>query len=174
DGLTLNASQGLLDAKYDRWIVPGFCNNTTVPCPNGFVDKSSLDLRRAPEVTMQFGATYEMALGNGYLVLNSTYNWRDDYWVIGNSSNTQPGNPGFNPSYGILDASVSYETDHWRVSLYGKNLADEHYWLHVLDVGGAYVPASVGDTTPRYLPGLWTFGTISPPRTFGLEVDFKF
>lgn len=166
DGLTLNASLGLLDAKYDKWVIPDLAGNA--------VDKSGLDLRRAPEVTMQFGATYEMALGNGYLVLNSTYNWRDDYWVIGNSSNTQPGNPGFNPSYGILDASVSYETDNWRVSLYGKNLADEHYWLHVLDVGASYAATSATDPSPVYIPGLWTFGTLSPPRTFGLEVDFKF
>ncbi|MGA0099685.1 MAG: TonB-dependent receptor [Steroidobacteraceae bacterium] len=166
DGLTLNASIGLLDAKYDKWVIPDTAGNPT--------DKSDLPLRRAPDLTMQFGATYEKALGNGYLVLNATYNWRDDYWVIGNSSNTQPGNPGFNPSYGILDAAVSYETDQWRVSLYGKNLADEHYWLHVLDVGASYAATSASDPTPVYFPGLWTFGTLSPPRTFGLEVDFKF
>ena len=75
-------------------------------------------------------------------------------------------------AFGLLDASVTYETENWSVSLWGKNLTDEDYFLHVLDVGTNY---NVGaNNSPVVVPGLWTFGTINPPRTYGVEFRFKF
>jgi len=167
DGLTLSASLGLLDAGYDKWVVPGVDGNP--------INKSKLDLRRAPKTTFGLGALYEHQVNeNGFMVFNIGYNWRDDYWIIGNSTNSQPGRPGLNKAYGLLDASIGYDADRWRVSVYGKNLTDEHYFLHTLDVGAGYNAASATDSTPVYIPGLWTFGTINAPRTFGVELDFKF
>jgi iron complex outermembrane receptor protein len=70
--------------------------------------------------------------------------------------------------------SLSYETDNWTVSVFGKNLTDEDYFQHILDVGGAYNSTSATNATPQYVPGLWTFGTINRPRWFGAELSVKF
>lgn len=167
DGFTLSASVGLLDSEYDDYLIRDIAGNA--------LDQSDFDLRRAPELTFSLNGLYERQLSNGnFLVFSANYMWRDDYWVIARTNNSQPGRPGFNSSFGLLDVSISYETPSWRVSLFGKNLTDEDYFLHVLDVSANEVAASATDPTPVYVPGLWTFGTINAPRTWGLEVDFKF
>ncbi len=173
DGLTLSASYGYLDAEYDEWDVPDPFLSTADNVVN--IDQSGFDLRRAPEHTLALDGLYEMDLGaNGFLVFNANYLWRDDYWIIARTNNTQPGQPGLNDSYGILDASVSWELDNWRVSVFGKNLTEEDYFLHTLDVGANVVAASATDDTPVYVPGLWTFGTINNDALWGIEVDYKF
>ena len=167
DGLTFNGSVGYLDAKYDDYTVLDLAGNT--------VDKSGLELRRAPKFTSSFGATYEHQLDNGHFIIPTiNYSWRDDYAVIANNVNRAPGSAGLQEAYGLLDASLNYETDKWRLSLFAKNLTNEDYFLHVLDVASNYSAASATDSTPVYVPGLWTFGSINPPRTWGVELDVKF
>jgi hypothetical protein len=33
---------------------------------------------------------------------------------------------------------------------------------------------SASDSTPVYVPGLWSFGTVNRPRYFGVEFEAKF
>lgn len=161
EGLTIGANLGYLDASYGDYTVPGIDGSP--------IDKSGFALRRAPKWTMAINALYEHALDNGdFLVFTANYAWKDDYFIIANT--VQPGtdpNPGLVKSYGLLDASINYESDKWRVSLFGKNLTNEDYFMHVLDVGTNY-----GAGGP--ISGLWTFGTINPPRTWGLELGLNF
>ena len=167
DGLTINGSVGYLDAKYDSYEVLDLAGNT--------VDKSGLDLRRAPEWTAAIGGAYEYELPNGHFIIPTVnYSWRDDYAVIANNVNRAPGAAGLQESYGILDAALNYETDAWRLSFFVKNLTNQDYFLHVLDVASNYAATSATDPTPVYVPGLWTFGSINPPRTWGVELDIKF
>ena len=74
----------------------------------------------------------------------------------------------------MLDASINYETENWRLSVFGKNMTDESYFVHVLDVAAGYSATSATNPDPVYVPGLWTFGTINRPRYFGAEVQYKF
>ncbi len=166
EGLTLGLNVGLLDAKFDEWLVPGLSGGT--------VDKSGLELRRAPEFTAAFNVQYEQALGNdAFLVYGLNYSYKDDYYVIANTvQRPQAQDSGLVDAFGLLDASISYETDAWSVSLWGKNLTDEAYFTHVLDVGTNYNAGP--NNTPVPVAGLWTFGTINPPRTYGVEFRFKF
>ncbi|MEZ5459725.1 MAG: TonB-dependent receptor [Steroidobacteraceae bacterium] len=166
DGLTLGLNIGLLDAKYDSWSVPGFAGGT--------VDKSGFELRRAPEFTASFNAQYEQPLGNGnFLVYGLNYSFKDDYYVIANTvQRPEAQDSGRVDAFGMLDASISYETESWSVSLWGKNLTEEDYFLHVLDVGTNYNAGA--NNAPVPVAGLWTFGTINPPRTYGVEFRFKF
>jgi outer membrane receptor protein involved in Fe transport len=60
------------------------------------------------------------------------------------------------------------------VSLFGKNLTDEDYILHFLDVAAGYSASSATNSSPVYTPGLWSFGTVNRPRHFGVELEFKF
>lgn len=167
DGLTLSGSIGILDASFDEWLIRDLNGN--------LLDQSDFELRRAPDLTFGLNALYEHELSNGnFIVFSGNYSWRDDYWVTARTNNTQPGRPGFNESYGLLDMSISYETENWRVSLFGKNLTDDDYFLHVLDVSANEFATSATDPTPVFVPGLWTFGTINAPRRWGVEFDYKF
>jgi iron complex outermembrane receptor protein len=172
DGLTLGLNIGLLDASYDEWLVPGI--PLTPMGPAGIVDKSDFKLRRAPEYTAAFNVQYEQALGNGsFLVYGLNYSYKDDYYVIANTVQRPAAlDSGLVDAFGLLDASISYETESWSVSLWGKNLTDEDYFTHVLDAGTNY--GSGPNNAPVPIAGLWTFGTINPPRTYGVEFRFKF
>ncbi len=177
EGLTLSANVGLLDASYESFTVLGTTGNP--------VDKSDFELRKAPDMTFGLNALYEHQLDNGhFLVTTLSYRWKDDFWVNGNTGGIAQeafgGNPKHYPedsllidAFGILDASINYETESWRISLFGKNLTDEAYFMHSVDVGGAYnsTPTS---TAPIYLPPTWSFATINRPRYFGVEAQFKF
>ena len=186
DGLTLNANYGYLDAKFKNYDIPFLSGSCTVadPCTRtGTIDKTRLKLRRTPKHNYVIGAMYEMQLGSSsnFLIGKINYRWRDDYFASGNNSAES-----FINSFGILNASVHLEVgEHWRVSLYGKNLSNEEYLLHVLDVGTSFVPASSlpagtapagysGNDAVRNSLGIWSFGTVSPPRTWGLEVQYDF
>jgi iron complex outermembrane receptor protein len=166
DGLTLGLNVGLLDAKYDEWLVPGLTG--------GIVDKSGFELRRAPEFTAAFNVQYEQALGNdSFLVYGLNYSYKDDYYIIANTvQRPQALDSGLVDGFGLLDASISYETDAWSVSLWAKNLTDEAYFTHVLDAGTNYAAGPNNSAVP--VAGLWTFGTINPPRTYGVEFRFNF
>jgi iron complex outermembrane receptor protein len=170
-GLTLTANLGILDASYDSYtVLDGVGNN---------LDNSGLDLRRAPEMTLSLGALYEHALTNGdYLVTSFNYRWKDDYCIAANNkyntANYSGNNPACNNAFGILDASLSYESENWRLSLYGKNLTDEIYNLYFLDVAAFYSAASPTDSSAVYNAGLWSQGTVNRPKNFGVELEFRF
>jgi len=81
--------------------------------------------------------------------------------------------PGLVDSFGLLNGSITYEAENWEVSLWGKNLTGTDYFQHSLDVGTSY-GALPNDPTPVPLAGLWTYGTIAAPTTYGIDVQLKF
>jgi len=169
-GLTINANIGYLDAEYDSYTVAGPDGNP--------VDKSGFLLRKAPELTYAISATHELEIANDvFMISNLNYRWRDEY-AVNASADGGPKHYSTDPliqdSYGILDASINFETEHWRLSLFGKNLTDESYFYHILDVAAGFSATSATDPTPTYTPGLWTFGTINRPRYFGAELQYQF
>jgi len=171
EGLTLTANLGYLDASYDSYRVLGL--NSLA-----FVDKTDFELRKAPEMTYSLGANWEFQLGEeAFLIANVNYRWKDRF-ALNASSNGGPKHYSTDPlmqeSYGLLDASINFETAHWRLSFFGKNLTDENYFHHVLDVAAGYNGASAADDTPVYVPGYWTFGTMNRPRYFGAEIQYRF
>ena len=60
-----------------------------------------------------------------------------------------------------------------KISVFGKNITNTDYFQHVLDVGTSF-GATPTDSTPVAQPGLWTFGTINAPATYGVELQLKF
>ena len=171
DALTLNGSIGILDASYDEYFATDTNGNT--------VDLSSSELRRAPDLTFSMGATYEHQLENGHFIIPTVnYSYRGDHWVSAYSaarSVTPPrtGIIGFNEAYGLLSASINYETDNWRLSLFGDNLLDEGYFNHGFEVA-TYEATSATDASPVFVPGSLAFGLVNAPITWGVELDVKF
>ena len=98
-----------------------------------------------------------MAEGH-WFVAAMNYACKDDYFISA-TSNMDHSTGGFidNPSrvdaFGILDASINWGTDNCTLSFFGKNLTDEAYLMHFLDVGANVVPTSATDSNPTYAPG---------------------
>ena len=57
EGLSLRGNVGLLDASYDEFMTSS---------ATGMVDKSSIDLRRAPDMTAGLGLLFEREMAAGH------------------------------------------------------------------------------------------------------------
>ncbi len=111
------------------------------------------DLPRLSPWTASLGATYDMDLGDvGYLTFSANYAFRDRSAY--NDSNTE-----YFRQQHEASASVNYTSadDHWKVSLFGKNLNDE---------------ARYGNLTS--IAGLYTAGPMQKGREYGLEVEYRY
>jgi iron complex outermembrane receptor protein len=103
-------------------------------------------------LTFDTGLDYSLNTSIGGFFLSADYYFNDGfYW--------EPDNFLRQKSYGLLSARVKYQpTDHYGITLWGKNLTGEEYaTTAVTQAGPAGYP---------YIPG--------PARTYGLTFDFKF
>lgn len=176
DSLTLGVNIGHLSSNFVKWEDTGFNLDpeTMEDTPFVTIDKSNFKLRRAPNWTVDLTARYEYELKNDHrVVFNASYRWKDDYYIVGNTFAAQSPNPGLVESFGLFDASVAYITDAWKISVFGKNLGGTNYFNHVLDVGTGY-GGTPTDSTPIPIAGLWTYGSIAAPATWGVELQFDF
>ena len=131
-------------------------------------DVSTLDLRRAPKYMASLGVDYNTKLGNGTLDISTVLRYFSKYQtcLIPNRP-VVVGAVRSDDRCQTLDredlaAQVSYTFDiaankEIRVLLFGRNLTNFQ---------------DLGATLP--VAGLFTFSGARPPRTYGLEVSFKF
>ena len=168
DAWDLRTNIGYLDASYSSFCadvdgpsavappqpLPNECGDREQTGSGWIIptDNSDLELRRAPEWTFSVDTSYTWDIGPGALTAQAAYNWRDDYYTT-----FQNVPLGLTEAYGLLDASLAYETDHWRFTVFGRNLTDELY------VNSGLVVA-----------GLFNFQTVGPPRQYGAEVTYRF
>jgi iron complex outermembrane receptor protein len=156
----VDAAFGYMDAQYEEF--PGNISSSqfvsTPPQPANTLlaaDLSNLRLRRTPEFTGSIQPTFTAPVSFGTLVLTGNVRYTDvQYSEIFNNFR------GKIPSNVIFDASVSLEfggpdQDTLRLTLFGKNLSDEQFFT-------------------SFTNSLVDFGTRSPPRTWGLELQARF
>lgn len=130
---------GYLDSEYDEF-------------ENDGVDVSYLNVRNAPEWTFSAGTTYALDVGDGEMLFNLNYRWTDDY-----DTNLLNSEIGKQESHENVDASIDYAfMDHYRISVYGRNLTDEET-RRVVDI-----------------PGLEAFGQTSMGDNYGIEFVAEF
>jgi iron complex outermembrane receptor protein len=153
-GWTFALALGLLDSEYTEFTEL----NDTTPDPNDVVDISYLKLRRAPEVTATLTPTYEWPMLGGQMSVQASWHYIDELELTFYNSPQ-----GHNPAQDIIDASINYQRNNTLISLWGSNLTEEDSWSQAYDVG-----------TTRTFPGLWTYTTTRPPRTYGLRITQKF
>jgi len=147
EGLTLRTNLGLLDAEYDDFTVDLGTPGNPMP-----VDFSNLSFRRAPEVNATVAADYEWQWGPGLSILHAGLRYLDDHEVdFANKPELH------NDSQLLLDASFTYEINQWYLSAFGRNLTEEDGYQIGFDVAG-----------------LWSYAATRPPRTYGLEVGWRF
>ncbi|MEP1447293.1 MAG: TonB-dependent receptor [Paraglaciecola sp.] len=157
DELTLNFSAGLLDTEFVSFPGGGA----------GGSDASGNELPRAPEASFNLGLQYYYPIDafGADLLARLDYSYSDSYYTDVNNINIQllaSGDSvrfGSVPSNSLLNARLGLisHNDDWTVSLWARNLTDEVYLTNNnRDFFGTLV---------NY------YGT---PRTFGIELEYKF
>jgi len=150
EGLTLEATVGYTDAKYDRFDGLDLTGDG-VPDPDL---ARKLDFPRVPKLTYTVSGNYNFSVPNvgGEFNARVQYGWRDNvYTDLVNTPQTEV------PSYGLLDASFEYApTEHLTFRLYGTNLTNEKMWEISIPTPFAWiVNGGIG-------------------RTYGLEASIKY
>ncbi|MEY2908428.1 MAG: hypothetical protein RLZZ602_951, partial [Pseudomonadota bacterium] len=145
DGLTVRANLGYLDTEYDSFQYTDGVTGVTQ-------DLSYLEFRRAPDVTGTLDATYEWDTPTGRVWVRGAYHFLGEHYVnVTNSPEL------LNDDQHLFDASVNWEINNMRVSVFGRNLSDEDGYTHGYDVAG-----------------LWSYAATRPPRTIGAELVWNF
>jgi iron complex outermembrane recepter protein len=164
------ANYGYLHAQYKDYTVTE--NIQGVPT---LIDKTDKQLLLAPQNTFAFSARYTLPFciderNMGDLIFAVSAKYRDSYQTSGDGPNH-----GIVEPYTLVDASINYHSNlsnlsnqsnqpnQWKLSLFGKNLNDEEYR-----------PFTKNVTIESSRVSLWSFSTINPPRTWGLQVSVSF
>lgn len=140
DNFSINGSMGYTEGRY------------TEKDPE-FAGFTGTDLPRLSPWTASLGATYDVDLGeSGFVTFRANYAFRDA--AAYNDSNTE-----YFDQQHEASASANYTTadDHWKFSLFGKNLNNEARWGNLTSIGGAY-----------------TAGPMQKGREWGLEAEYRY
>ena len=144
--LTLNATVGYLDARYDEYIGPG-----------GVDISDQRHLVNAPEWSARLGGVYVADLGvNGSLSLGADASYRSKVYPTVSSSEVLA-----QDGYTLVDAFLRWSDrdDHLFVQLGGQNLTDERHIEQGFDLSD-----SLG----------YQLAYFGAPRTVRLTAGFKF
>ncbi|GEO00930.1 TonB-dependent receptor [Novosphingobium sediminis] len=155
--LTLRASGGYLNAKYNSFLIPDLAN------PGQFLNVSGQrNFRRAPKYSFNAGVDYGMQISSADRVtFTLDYAYIDDL-TASPLADTTGLRRDVIPAYGTLDASIALLHEGSTI----KNLRVSAYARDMLNKGGRL--ANVLDA------GLFYFGVVAPRQQFGIEATIKF
>jgi len=148
DRLMLIAGIGWIDPEFKEFT--GLNLGAATDQENEALAKE-LEFERVPDFEYTLTGEYRVPMtDSGDLIFRGQYAWRDGFYtdVTNNELRTID-------DYGILDASVRFENEKWRVSLWGRNLTEENY-------------ADIISAAFNYQ----RFG--GQARTYGVEVGYRF
>ncbi len=170
---TINGVTGLWDATGTVFFAPAanLCNDTTVTgapaLPAGFntrsagtVDRSGLQMLRSPEWNANISMDWRIPTRAGEFGLNANAKYSSEYGL----NDLSPRGIGdrryryFQPSYVMINGQISFVpqfNENLKLTIWGRNLADEPVLTSAIGSGG-----------DKYVYGA--------PRTYGVQVDFKF
>lgn len=146
DSFSLNFGYGYLHARYKEFILPSGVDVT-----------NTYKVPLAPKHNAMVGGEYRLDLGALQIISNLNYSWRSAQW-----GTITPDLLSKRKAYGLLDGRISLAgiklggTTEVEFSVWGKNLADEKYWVSGINLG-SFTVRQWGD-----------------PRSFGAEAKLKF
>ena len=156
DGLLVQGSFGLLDAVYDDFM--GISDLTGKP-----LDRSGQTFNAAPRAQLHFGLQYSFPFDPvGPSWMKGWWTPRLDWYYQTEVHYSGPELPGaVQPGYNTLQARLSYDfmDDQAQVALWGQNLTNETVFNFTQPI-----VSSTGILLRYYLP----------PRTFGVELSYRF
>ncbi len=168
DNFSFNASFSYTDAKYDNFFndVVGL---TTGSPPDGVKDDvSSLTLRRAPKVAWSAGLNYSKEMGSGTLNISTMLRFQSKYQTC-----ITPATPRV-PGAIVNDPRCQTEDREDLSAQIGYTIPFGSGSEVSLNVFGRNLTNHKGLSATLPVAGLFTFGTARQPRTYGVEVGFKF
>ncbi|ATE65153.1 TonB-dependent receptor [Rhizorhabdus dicambivorans] len=156
DALNLRIGYQYTNGEYDSF--PSSVVATPRPAGGFFINNSGSATGNttilSPKSTLSVAGSYEIPLERGRIVLNSTYYYNSGYYH-------EPDNVVRQPSYGLLNASVRWESDQgMSISVWGNNLTNEA----VASYDGIQPFGATGARRTNY----------APPRTYGLTLGYSF
>lgn len=106
---------------------------------------------RTPKYSFTIGPNYAFGLGNGTVELGADYAYNSGYYFDTQNTSKQP-------RYSLINARISYlyEPAGLRITVFGKNLADEDYYLN------------------RFQTDFATNSLFGPSRTYGVRLSYEF
>ena len=130
-GLTLSGNGGYEDSKVKDGKIPGVeapvNADGTAGAPGTTYDLTGTTLERSPKFNFTLRGDYVHDIGPGQIDLNIDYRWTDKYIFA-----YFAGVPDYQPSFGLLDASISYGWKNYKLVLSGKNLTNQVYYSNTL------------------------------------------
>jgi iron complex outermembrane receptor protein len=148
DRLMLMAGIGWIDPEFTEFT--GLNLGAPTDQENEALAKE-LEFERVPDFEYTLTGEYRVPMTDrGDLIFRGQYAWRDGFYTDVTNNELRAID-----DYGILDASVRFENDKWRVSLWGRNLTEENY-------------ADIISAAFNYQ----RFG--GQARTYGVEVGYRF
>ncbi len=151
EAFTLQGGFGWIDPEFDKFTgleldgQPGI-----TPADEALAVK--LKFERVPEFEYTLAGSYAWNLDrfDGDLIFRVQYAHRDGFFTDVTNNPTRDID-----DYNLLDASLRFENDKWRIALWGRNLAEENY--------GDIISAAFNQQL---------FG--GQARTYGLEIGWNF
>ncbi len=146
---TLNSNIGYIDAEFDK-----FDEVRDPSKPEEIFDRSHEPFANTPEITYNVQLIYSQDIEAGTLGASLNYNYRHEMY-------SDRGVFDLIEDRKLIDARVSFTSadDRYSVALWSANLTDEEY----IDRQAAS-PVSFGNA----------WGSVGPPRTFGVDLNYRF
>lgn len=173
-GLTLSANYAYIHSKLTNILAPAgsifdpaLDPNATTVVGDDISDHFVLPF--TPKHSLRFSGDWQIGeVGPGMVSVHADYTWKDMAYTTSGAGVAVPNRHyPVNPSYGIVDARISYDIDRGAgqnitIALWGKNVFDKRYPGFVVGSG------SIRD---GYHNAALTYGT---PRTYGIDIGFSF
>lgn len=155
NGLSVTFGANFLDAEYRDYLgASSFTQNPNPPFGSqvSTINASGNKLPQAAKFTSTLGIVYTTPLADGELTLSGDWYHNSGFFWEANNFLRQD-------AYDLLSANIRYKLDdHFTISVWGKNLADEKI---VAFAGGQAGPSGF-----PYIAGR--------PRTYGVTAGFEF
>lgn len=155
DRLTFSGNMAYMKTRYEEYANAPCALPTSPGCVDGAQDLSGRILDNAPRLTYSVAGEYRDTLdmpGHTEWFARLDASFKDALYL--HSTQTRQTRHG---SYHLVNGRIGLESpDNWRLTLWGKNLADEDY----------LVDAELSERGLQQIPGL--------PRTYGVTVDWYF
>lgn len=155
DGLSVDAAYAYTDAEIDDFTAP---NPVTLAAVNYAGNRTP----NAPRTMLNAGASYRLPLSNGAALVA-----RGDYIRAGRI-HFEIDNVLTSPARDQVDARLAYETEHWTLALWGKNLTDNRWAISAFGQGQVGLLAFLGPDGP------FDSFTINRGRQYGVTLSGRF
>jgi outer membrane receptor protein involved in Fe transport len=125
-GLTLTGVGGYEDAHITNGLIPGVeaaANaQATAGAPGTTFNLTGTPLERTPAFSFTLRGDYTRRIGPGVMDFNIGYRWTDKF-----SLGELAGQADYQQAFGLLDMSVSYSRDFYKIILAARNLSNQIY-----------------------------------------------